>query len=247
VEGGAWRALIHGDIVHGIEATDPAHWTETTTYYNATGPAGQFFARLPEVRRVAAIGLGTGGLVCYRKPGQQWTFFEIDSAVIRIAHDVRYFHYLQQCGADTGFVLGDGRLSLDGVADGSFDVMVLDAFSSDAIPVHLLTREAMQLYFRKLAPHGRLLVHISNRYLELAPVVAADAASIGAVALRQNYKPTEAETARWATPSEWVAVARDAADLDFLRDDPLWQALVVPPGFRPWTDDFSNVLGVMQW
>jgi len=246
VDGGAWRALIHGDIVHGVEATDPAHWTEMTTYYNATGPAGQFFARLPPVRRVAVIGLGTGGLVCYRKPGADWTFFEIDAAVGRIAHDTRFFHFLAACG-DAPVVLGDGRRSLGAVADGSFDLIVLDAFSSDSIPVHLLTREAMQVYVSKLAPHGRLLVHISNRYLGLRPVVAAAADSLGVAALAQYYAPTAEETARWATPSEWVAVARAAADLDFLRGDPRWEKATVPPGYRPWTDDFSNVLGVMRW
>lgn len=144
-------------------------------------------------------------------------------------------------------VLGDGRRSLDAAADGSFDLIVLDAFSSDSIPVHLLTREAMAVYVRKLAPGGRLLVHISNRYLGLRPVVAAAAASLGLAALAQDDSPDAEETARKATPSEWVAVAREAADLDFLRGDPRWETATPPPGFRPWTDDFSNVLDVLRW
>jgi len=246
IGGGGWLALIHGDVLHGAESTDPAHWTETSTYYVAGGPVGQFFARVGPAHRVAVIGLGTGGMVCYRKPGEDWTFFEIDPAVVRIAHDQQYFHYLQQCAADTRFVLGDGRLWLDVEPDNSFDVIVLDAFSSDAIPVHLLTREAMRLYLRKLAPHGRLLLHISNTYLDLAPVIAADADSLGLIGLRQHYRPTAAELARQASESEWVAVARDPADLDFLRDDARWQQIAVPPGLRPWTDDYSNVLSVLR-
>jgi hypothetical protein len=144
-------------------------------------------------------------------------------------------------------VQGDGRLQVAAMAEARFDVLVLDAFSSDSIPVHLLTREAMQLYLSKLAPHGRLLVHVSNRYLRLDPVVAAAVDSLGLASLEQLHLPDAGEQARWMVPSRWVAIGRDAADLAFLADDPHWTALPRTPGLQPWTDDFSNVLRAVEW
>jgi spermidine synthase len=245
IEGGSRLAFIHGTTMHGSEFTDPSLWREPLAYYSRTGPAGQLLATRPGTHSVAAIGLGTGALACYRQPGQDWQFFEIDPAVARIARDTRYFHYLSECAGDTPIILGDGRLSLQAVPDGSEDVIVVDAFSSDAIPLHLLTREALQLYLQKLSPHGTVLLHISNLYLDLAPVVATLAASVGATAEHQLYQPSAAERASGAGPAEWVAIARDPADLDFL--DARWQRLTPVPGARVWTDDFSNIVSAIRW
>ena len=247
IDHGKWHGLMHGDTLHGVESTDPAHWKETSTYYVATGPAGQFLSTVPSPRRVAAIGLGTGGLACFRRPGEAWTFFEIDPAVISVANDARFFHYLAQCGSGIRTAVGDGRLLLAAEPDGAYELIILDAFSSDSIPVHLLTREALALYLRKLAPHGHLLVHISNRYLELEPVLASGLAELGASALAQFFTPKAEETARWATPSNWVAVAAAPSDLDFLRGDARWRPLRTQAGFIPWADDYSNILGVLRW
>ncbi len=244
---GTWHGLLHGDTLHGVEATDPAKWAETSTYYVANGPAGQFLRSVPTPRRVAAIGLGTGGLTCFSRPGEDWTFFEIDPAVAEVASDTRFFHYLAQCGRSARIAIGDGRLLLAAQPDSAYDLIVLDAFSSDSIPVHLLTQEAFGLYLRKLAPHGRLLVHISNRYLDLEPALAAGLADLGAVALAQFYKPSAEEIARWATPSNWVAIAPGPGDLDFLRGDARWRPLASRAGFVPWTDSYSNILSVLRW
>jgi len=245
IEGGSKLALVHGTTLHGAEFTAPSLWREPLTYYSRSGPAGQLLAARGDTHSVAVIGLGAGALACYRQPGQAWQFFEIDPAVVQIARDTRYFHYLSECAGDTPIILGDGRLSLQAVADGSQDVIIIDAFSSDAIPLHLLTREAVQLYLQKLKPRGTVLLHISNLYLDLAPIVANLAASVGAAAKHQLYQPSAAERERGAGAAEWVAIARDPADLDFL--DARWQTLAPVPGARVWTDDFSNIVSAIRW
>jgi spermidine synthase len=163
---------------------------------------------------------------------------------VRLARDSGYFHFLEECGHDTRIALGDGRLSLQKAADRDFDLVVMDAFSSDAIPIHLLTREAVALYFEKLADHGLLLYHISNRHLELAPVLANIAADAGLVALRDVYAPPVGQEGQSA--SEWVVLARSSDDLAFLADDPRWAPLHGRPGGRPWTDDYSNLIGAIR-
>src|SRR5262249_36163360 len=163
-----------------------------------------------------------------------------DPMVARLARDPRYFHFLEQCGQDTRIVLGDGRLSLQKVADRRFDLIIMEAFSSDAIPMHLLTREAMALYFEKLADHGIVLYHISTRCLGLAPVLASIPADVGLVALHQFYDAPAGRDDQ--SPSEWVAFARTGDDLAFLADDPRWARLEGRPGARTWTDDYSNLI-----
>jgi spermidine synthase len=230
--------------MHGTEFTDPAKWGRPLAYYASSGPIGQAFARMGPHPEVAAIGLGTGALSCYRRPGETWTFFEIDAAVERIARD--YFHYLAKCGG-AKIVLGDGRLSLKAMPDHHFDLLIVDAFSSDAVPTHLLTREAMALYLQKLKPRGVILFNVSNEYLELAPVLTNVVASTGAVARRQLYYPTPQERSRGATASEWMAIAADGADLDFLNPENRWRSIAPEPGARPWTDDFSNIFRAIRW
>ncbi len=244
-DGGAAHALVHGTTDHGVEFVAPERWREPLGYYARSGPAGQLLTARAEAHNITLIGLGAGALTCYRQPGQHWQILEIDPAVAQIARDTRFFHYLSECAGDTPILLGDGRLTLQKLADGSQDIIVVDAFSSDSIPLHLLTREALQLYLRKLGTGGTVLLHISNRYLALAPVVAALAADTGAAVKRQLYEPTEPERAAGAAPSEWVALARQPAELDFL--DARWQSLAAPPGARPWTDDFSNVTSALRW
>ncbi|MEJ0045014.1 MAG: fused MFS/spermidine synthase [Rhodospirillales bacterium] len=145
LEGGQYRALMHGNIMHGAEATDPAHWRDRLGYYSPGGPIGQLIAALPRARHFGVVGLGTGELACYAQPGQDWHFYEIDPAVLRVARDTRYFHFMGECGRDASVTIADGRLALQTERDGLFDLLVIDAFSSDAIPMHLLTREAFAL------------------------------------------------------------------------------------------------------
>ncbi len=167
---------------------DPATVSTPTGYFCREGPLGQVFAAVNATRRlehIGCIGLGTGTTACYRRPGQRLTFFEVDPIIERIARDPSLFRYLEVCGPEIEVVLGDGRQNVSGMPDDTFDFLVLDAFSSDAIPAHLLTREALAVYLRKLAPGGIMMFHISNRYVRLEPVVASLAADAGLSALIQ--------------------------------------------------------------
>ncbi len=242
--------LVHGTTMHGQQYADPARRREVASYFHATGPAGQFFAAFAgedAKQRVAVIGLGAGALASYAEAGQRWTYYEIDPAVERLAR--QYFTFLAD-GAARGVrldvVLGDARLKMARAADASYDLVVLDAFSSDAIPVHLLTRQALELYLDKLDDGGVLLLHVSNRYLELAPVVARLAETAGLVGLIQHDDDTAPE---YKTASTWVALARRREHLGDLANDPRWTRapLEVRPAVGLWTDDFSNLYGVFRW
>lgn len=245
-----YHVLTNGTTTHGGQNRLPEHRTEPLTYYHRGGPLGQFFASaLTDVplRRVAAVGLGAGTVACYGRPEETWTFYEIDPVMVRIANSPRLFTYLRDCAPETDIVLGDARLSLAAVPDSTFDLILLDAFSSDAIPVHLLTREAVALYMRKLHKNGILLLHISNRYLELRPVVielARDARLAGAIG---DYDVTAQERLELKHGSRWVALARSPATLASLVRQTQWRVLEPSADVRVWTDDFSDVLSVLRW
>ena len=181
---GRYIVLTRGTTMHGVKSLAPGEETLPLAYYSHEGLFGRFFAALPaaQLHHVGVIGLGTGELACYAAPGQDWTFYEIDPLAKRIAEDPRYFQFLENCGNHPHVVMGDARLTLAGAPDAFYDVLVLDAFSSDSIPMHLITREAVALYLRKLAPDGRLLFHISSRNLDLRQVVGTLAADAGLVA-----------------------------------------------------------------
>ncbi|MGH6913703.1 MAG: fused MFS/spermidine synthase, partial [Geminicoccales bacterium] len=243
-----YDVLVHGTTVHGAQALDPRTRREPLTYYHRAGPLGQLMSALdPPPRTVGAVGLGVGTVACYRTPGQRWTFYEIDPLVLQIARDGRYFHYLADCAPAAEVVLGDARLSLQGEPSGSFDLLILDAFSSDAIPVHLLTREAWRLYLDKLAQGGVIALHVSNRNLDLVPVVGDVIADVGASARVERYDPPAEAVRAYRSASVWIAVARRDADLGALAGDPRWRRLEARPGARPWTDDFSNIVGALRW
>ena len=244
--------LIDGTVLHGVEAIDPARWREELSYYHRAGPIGGYFAALraasSQPRRVGVIGLGTGALACYAQPAEDWTFYEIDPAVVRLARDTSYFHYLEQCGAGDRIVLGDARISLAREAQARYDLLILDAFSSDAIPMHLLTREALQLYLAKLGEHGTILLHISNVHLKLWPMLDALAQGLGLATRHQLFLPTPAQVADGARASEWLALAREDVDLDFLdRTASGWKNEHPERDVPAWSDDFSNLLSVIRW
>jgi hypothetical protein len=165
-----YQLLVHGTTVHGAQRVDSAGWRQPLTYYHRDEPLGHLFSVLgARPRAIGVVGLGAGSVACYRRPGQRWTFYEIDPLVERIARDERYFHYLAECAPDAAIRSGDARLTLQDAARASYDLLILDAFSSDAIPMHLITREALALYLDKLAPGGVIAWHVSNRNLDLAP------------------------------------------------------------------------------
>jgi spermidine synthase len=244
-----YHMLLHGNTVHGIQSRDVTRHQEPLSYYYPTGPIGQVFAELNEQQermQVAVVGLGVGALACYNEPGQTWTFYEIDPVVEHIARDTGYFTYLQECAPQAEIVLGDARLSLVDAPDQQYDLLVLDAYSSDAVPIHLLTREALALYLDKLAPEGVLAFHISSRYFELAPVLGnlAQDAQLHARLRRDSVTPEESERGKWT--SNWVVMARNAATLEQVTDDTRWQRLYADPTTNVWTDDYSSILSVMK-
>jgi hypothetical protein len=241
------HVLLHGITRHGSQLTGPAARTPTG-YYHASGPMGRVFERLgPErARDVAVVGLGTGTLARYASPSGRMTFYEIDPAVVEIARDPRLFTYLREAPGPVDVVVADGRLGVAGMADGSLDLLVLDAFSSDAIPVHLLTREALALYERKLRQGGVIAVHVSNAYLDLAPVLAALAGESGLPGLRsEDHVWSLQQKAEWKEPSVWIVLSRDTAALARIQGDEVWEDLAL---FRRnedalrWTDDRSDLL-----
>jgi hypothetical protein len=248
-----FTALLNGTTEHGRQSLEPGRELEPLTYFHRAGPIGQVFRAMPASRGgiapVAVIGLGTGSLACHGRPGQAFTFYEIDPAVLRIARNPRYFTFLEACPPAIRVVLGDARRSLATAPAGHYGLIILDAFSSDAIPTHLLTREALRLYLDKLADSGLLAFHISNRHLDLEPTVgnlAHDARLLALVQLEAGMDKEEAGRSG-RTPSHWVVLARHQEDFGALRGDRRWHALPPRPDRRLWTDDFSNILEVIRW
>ena len=242
-----YRFLMQGTTLHGMQSLDPARRGDPLGYYHRSGPFGEAFAQLPAAARsrVAVVGLGVGALASYARPGQQWTFYEIDPAVERLARDGGYFSFLAACGARCSVAIGDARLSLAAAHGPPFDLIVLDAFSSDAIPVHLVTREAFALYRARLAQGGAILVHFSNRDLALEPVLGRVARELGLSALvgRDRVRPLAGEG---RLPSEWMVLTVDAADQGALAAGGRWRAPLVPASAPLWTDDFSSLLGIVR-
>ena len=251
-ESEGFHVLMHGITVHGAQHLDPARRLEPTTFYHRDGPLGQLFAALGtggRFRRVALIGLGTGSAACYREPGREWTFFEIDPLVVRARPGPALVHVSSPSALpDAKVVTGDGRLSLQTVPDGSFDLIIVDTFSSDAIPVHMMTREAVMLYFRKLSERGVLMLHITNQYLDL---------DAGAGEHRRRPGPdgdgARARGSRLPSDGRYCpdGIALDGARARARRprragDPGRMAAPGVGRGGRPWTDDYSNILQALK-
>ena len=254
-ESGRVRWLNHGTTMHGMQLLDDP--TRPISYYPETSGVGIALQKAPVLfgpdANIGIVGLGTGTLGCYRKPGQSWTFFEIDPLVIEIARDRKIFSFLEKCAPDVKITLGDARLTLADVPNGQFDILALDAFSSDSIPLHLLTKEAFATYRRTLKPDGLLLVHISNRYINLNPVIAAEAKANGWYAALRHDSPTEDMINRGNRASQWIALSPDIKKLARLTgpvdtvksryyDSDQWLHLDPPGNTSPWTDDYASVL-----
>jgi len=246
---GLMHRLVHGTTLHGVQWYQPARCDEPLSYYHRTGPAGEVFeefGRGPRATRIGVVGLGTGALAAYAESGQHWTYFEIDPAVVRIASNTDWFCFLAHAAVRPRIVLGDARLSL--AADTThYDLLVLDAYSSDAIPVHLLTREALRQYFDRLTPHGVLALHLSNRHFNLEPVVGRLAGDAGfSSRLRVDGRPSAEDLARGYESSSWAVIARSADDLAAVPADRRWREPRLKATSPLWTDDYSSLVSVLR-
>jgi hypothetical protein len=241
------HVLVSGSTVHGLQDTDGDDPLRPLAYYHPAGPIGRYFTtdRPDAPVDAGVVGLGSGALAGYGRPDDHFTFYEIDPAVVRIAEDPRYFTYLTDTPADVDIALGDGRLTLARTT-ARHDILILDAFSSDSIPVHLLTREAFATYLDRITPDGLLAIHISNRYFDLEPVLTRTAADLGLSGVAQRLVPTQDQVADGAQDSLWVMLTPD---------ERAHAATFAAPGARrldpddagpAWTDSFSDVLGTLR-
>ena len=251
---GSFRDLLHGATLHGRQSLDPAKSRTPLAYYTAGGPAGQIARAVSgsSADDWAIVGLGAGAMACLAKPEQDLTYYEIDPLVTRIADNPHYFTFLRDCAPRANVVLGDARLKLAEARDRQYRLIVLDAFSGDSIPMHLMTREALQLYLRKLSPGGIIGFHITNQHLDLAPVLASLVRDGNLAAwIEDDSTLTAQQSVDGKLGSRWVAVARNKDDLAHLvaSADSLaaWVPLEEGGNTRVWTDDYSNLLTVIRW
>ncbi|WP_249780581.1 fused MFS/spermidine synthase [Bradyrhizobium sp. dw_411] len=250
---GRYHLLMHGTTVHGAEkilnddGTPITGRPETIAYYHKEGGIGRAIAaaraRKDGPLHAAVIGLGSAALACASQPGESWRFFEIDQAVVDIARDPNRFSFIQKCQPNLQTVIGDARLTFAKEPDGIYDLIVLDAYSSDSIPVHLATREAMNIYKNKLAPHGVIVVHVSNRHLELASVIVGIANANHLKSWVFLNDPNR--NAEYIFANQVVIVARDEADVGDIARSNMWTPATPDEHQRIWTDDYSNVVGAV--
>jgi hypothetical protein len=249
---GQYHVLMHGTTIHGAEqfrsdGTPMPGRPEPITYYHRDGGIGQAIAAIRERKgaplRVAVIGLGAGTLTCAAEPGETWKFFEIDQSMVDTARDPRYFTYIQSCEPDLAPVIGDARLTFAREAEGIYDLIIVDAYSSDAIPIHLATKEAMKVYKERLSPQGAVLMHVSNRHLELSSVVVgiAEANELKSWV----YSEDSGRESEYIFSTSVVVSARQEADVGKLASSDEWAETEADDSQRIWTDDYCNVLGAV--
>jgi hypothetical protein len=252
---GRFRILSHGTTIHGAERIRDANGEPITGrpepityYYDGSGMAQVMEAvrtRIGGPIRYAVVGLGTGSLACRSMPGDTVVYYEIDTSIVYTARDSGLFHFISGCRPDVPIILGDARLTLADTPDASYDLIFVDAFTSDAIPLHLITREAMAIYLAKLAPHGVVVIHVSNRYLELASVVGGIAYANGAIPRVNDGSDVSENGNEYLYTGTVVAVARSNEDFGALASSTYWPLEQQDPRQRVWTDDYSNIAGAL--
>ncbi|CAN7345466.1 fused MFS/spermidine synthase [Phenylobacterium sp. LjRoot219] len=245
--GGPVRMLTHGTTLHGAQAQHPAFRCRPLVYYTPASPIGQVFQGLAAQRpnlRIGAVGLGAGSVAAYVRPADRMTFFEIDPLVVRVATDPRHFTYTTRCArGPVDYVTGDARLTLAAQPADAFDILLIDAFSSDAVPAHLLTVEAVRGYLTRLKPDGVLILHLSNRHLDLLGPAQAVAAAAGGSALVQQRRIL-GSTGGWEADEDAVIIGRSPAALAPFAQDGQWRR-ADPLAVRPWTDDYVDLPGAL--
>jgi hypothetical protein len=236
------RALFHGTTLHGLQSLRPDRRRDPLSYYGPNSPVADVFRqRGGPGARVAVVGLGAGVILRYAKPGSEWTIYEIDPAIARLAQDPSLFTHWSEAAVTPSLVIGDGRLRLRDAPDGAYDLIIVDAFASDSVPVHMLTRQAMELYARKLRRGGAALFNVSNRYVDLTTVVGATVRPAGLAAYQRG--DTTEDLTVGIFPSSWVLVGHPSTLTPPTSE---WAAVELLPTDRPWTDDFSNVFAVLR-
>jgi SAM-dependent methyltransferase len=241
------RTLRHGDTTHGIESTDPARAGLPLSYYYQGGSVSDVvdIIRLRQrPQRIGVLGLGAGTMASYADATHHVTFYEIDPSIELIAR--QYFTFLSKCGSNCDVIVGDGRLQLSREADGTFDLLLLDAFSSDSVPTHLLSREALRMYLAKLKPDGLLIFNVSNRYLNVEKLVSALVADEGLVSFSRFDDAGELRKTGKSSANH-LAAAHRLEDLRALATRSGWTRVARPADFQPWTDDYSNLLSLIRW
>jgi SAM-dependent methyltransferase len=238
------RRLLHGDTLHGLESLDLELLGHPLSYYHPTGPVGDVMNMLSERtnQHIGVVGLGTGSMAGWIAPGRHITFFDIDPQVFDIANT--FFTFLPQCGMNCNVLLGDGRLLIEKANDGEFDLLMLDAFNSDSIPAHLVSREAVRMYLTKLKPNGFLMFHVSNRYMDVEGLVSA---VVSDASLEALIRHDEDLGPHLKARSHFVVAARTAEALGSLEHDENWVKVQKPDRIQPWTDDYSNMLQIIRW
>jgi hypothetical protein len=240
-----WRFLSHGTTLHGVMSLDPNRNREPMSYYYRETPIGTLYAEAtaakPTDLRAGVIGMGMGSTTCYAKPGQNWTIFEIDDDVIKAATDPNLVGFINRCAPDIKIVRGDARLKMQEQPNDWFDILLVDAFSSDAIPTHMITKEAIGSFMKKMAPDGVLIVHISNRYLDLGAIVSDAANELGFAVMEGNRDGDESNP-NADTGVRAMVIARNQARLERYRGQEMWKMVGPSAKSHPWTDDHTDIL-----
>jgi hypothetical protein len=240
-----WRFLSHGTTLHGVMSLDPARNREPMSYYWRETPLGSLYeeatAAKPTDLHAGVIGMGMGSTTCYSKPGQKWKIFEIDDDVIKAATNPKLVGFINRCAPNIEIIRGDARLRMKDQPNDWFDILLVDAFSSDAIPTHMVTKEAIALFMSKMNSEGVLIVHISNRYLDLGAIVADAATELG-FAVMEGNRDGEAKNPNADTGVRAVIIAKSQSRLDRYRGNPMWTMIGPSKESHPWTDDHTDIL-----
>ena len=245
-----FHAIRHGGVVHGWQCREEGRTQEPLGYYHPESAVGEALAWNKSTSGegdVAVVGLGAGAALVHRRSDQQFVFFEIDPTVVRIASERRLFSYLSDAADGASVLIGDGRLLLEQAPEGSFTTIFLDAFGGDAVPTHLLTREAFAMYVRKLKPGGVIVVNITNWYVDLEATVVKVGESVGLSAVGKQQQSERNEVRPGMAPTRCVVLARGEKRLTGLASRPGWRRLKPTPETSLWTDDFCDLWSVVRW
>jgi hypothetical protein len=244
------RHLIHGNTIHGSQFIDVVAQKEPISYYHRDGPLGDVFKVFNGSGQnsiIGIVGLGVGSIASYSKTGQVFDFYEIDPVMAEIAKDKKYFNFLSSMEGTYNIILGDGRLKLHDAPNRSYEMIIIDAFSSDSIPVHLLTKEAFELYLSKIKTDGFIVLHISNKFVDLKPVLGKHVKEFGLIGISKFDYANKKDKTLGKKPSEYVVVGRHGSLINSLTHFHDWEKIKPNPKFPVWMDKYSNVVNILKF